>query len=97
MKNEAKHTVYSSDRCEHHVVFAPKYRRKVIYKQLRKDVGEIFRKLCTEMKVAIIEVEACIDHIHMLVSIPPYMSIVQFIGTPLYSNLKRLDRSGEVI
>ena len=65
---------------ENSVVFAPKYRRKVIYKALRKDIGEILRKLCKEMKVEIIEAEACVDHIHMLVSIPPYMSIAQFVG-----------------
>ena len=59
----------------------PKYRRKVIYKQIRKDIGEIIRKLCNEMKVEIIEAEACVDHIHMLVSIPPYMSVAQFVGT----------------
>ena len=81
MKNEEKHTAHSSYRCEYHVVFAPKYRRKVIYKQLRKDIGEIFRKLCKEMKVEIIEAEACVELIHMLVSVPPYMSIAQFIGT----------------
>ena len=62
-------------------MFAPKYRRKVIYKELRKDVGEIMRKLCNEMKVEIIEAEACPDHIHMLVSIPPYISIAQYVGT----------------
>ena len=81
MKNEVKHTTHSSYRCEYHIVFAPKYRRKVIYKQIRKDIGEIFRKLCNEMKVEIIEAEACVDHIHMLVSIPPYMSVAQFVGT----------------
>ena len=81
MKNEVKHTAHSSYRCEYHIVFAPKYRRKVIYKQLRRDIGEILRKLCNEMKVEIIEAEACVDHIHMLVSIPPYMSIARFVGT----------------
>ena len=81
MKKEVKHTAHSSYRCEYHNVSAPKYRRKIIYKQLRKDVGEIFRKLCNEMKVEIIEAEACADHIHMLVSIPPYMSIARFVGT----------------
>ena len=80
MKNEIKHTAHSSYRCEYHIVFAPKYRRKVIYNDLRKDVGEILRKLCKEMNVEIIEAEACPDHIHMLVSIPPYMSIAQFVG-----------------
>ena len=81
MKKEVKHTAYSSYRCEYHIVSAPKYRRKIIYKQLRKDIGEIFRKLCNEMKVEIIEAEACADHIHMLVSIPLYMSIARFVGT----------------
>lgn len=81
MKNEIKQTAHSSYRCEYHIVFAPKYRRKVIYKTLRKDIGQIFRKLCNELKVEIIEAEACSDHIHMLVSIPPYMSVAQFIGT----------------
>ena len=81
MKNEVKHTAHSSYRCEYHIVFAPKYRRKVIYKQLRADIGEILRKLCSQMKVEIIEAEACPDHIHMLVSIPPYMSVAQFVGT----------------
>ncbi len=81
MKNEIKHTSHSSYRCEYHIVFAPKYRRKVIYNELRKDIGEILRKLCNEMKVEILEAQACPDHIHMLVSIPPYMSIAQFAGT----------------
>ena len=80
MKNEVKQTAHSSYRCEYHIVFAPKYRRKVIYNQIRKDIGEIIRKLCNELKVEIIEAEACPDHIHMLVSIPPYMSIAQFVG-----------------
>ena len=81
MKNELKHTAHSSYRCEYHVVFAPKYRRKVIYNEIKKDIGEILRKLCNEMKVEIIEAEACPDHIHMLVNIPPYMSVAQFMGT----------------
>ena len=81
MKNEIKHTAHSSYRCEYHIVFAPKFRRKVIYGKLRKDIRAILRKLCKEMKVEIIEAEACPDHIHMLVSIPPYMSVAQFMGT----------------
>ncbi len=81
MKNELKHTAHSSYRCEYHVVFAPKYRRKVVYGEIKKNIGEILRKLCNEMKVEIIEAEACPDHIHMLVSIPPYMSVAQFVGT----------------
>ncbi len=81
MKNELKHTAHSSYRCEYHVVFAPKYRRKVIYNEIKRDIGGILRKLCNEMKVEILEAEACPDHIHMLVSIPPYMNVAQFMGT----------------
>ena len=81
MKNEINHTAHASYRCEYHIVFAPKFRRKAIYGSLKKDIGVILRKLCKEMKVEIIEAEACPDHIHMLVSIPPYMSVAQFVGT----------------
>jgi len=81
VKNEIQHTAHSSYRCEYHIVFAPKYRRKVVYGQIKADIGEIIRKLCKQMKVEIIEAEACPDHIHMLVSIPPYMSVAQFVGT----------------
>jgi len=62
------------------IVFAPKYRRKEIYGQLKRDIGEILRKLCEQKGVEIIEAEACPDHIHMLVSIPSYLSIAQFMG-----------------
>ena len=80
MKNEIKSTAHSKYRCRFHIVFAPKYRRKVIYKELRADIGQIIRKLCDEKKVEIIEAQACPDHIHMLVSIPPYLSVAQFVG-----------------
>ncbi|MBQ7050658.1 MAG: IS200/IS605 family transposase [Firmicutes bacterium] len=80
MKNEVKHLAHSSYRCEYHIVFAPKYRRREIYGQLKADIGEIIRKLCNEKKVEIIEAEACANHIHLLVSIPPYLSIAQFVG-----------------
>ena len=80
MKNEIKHLEHSTHRCQYHIVFAPKYRRKVIYGQLRAEIGKILRKLCNEKKVELIEAEACPDHIHMLVSIPPYLSVSQFMG-----------------
>ena len=80
MKNEIKHTAHSTYRCEYHIVFAPKYRRKEIYGQLKKDIGEIIRKLCNEKKVEILEANACTDHIYLLVSVPPYISIAQFMG-----------------
>ena len=79
-KNEIKSTVHSKYRCQYHVVFAPKYRRKEIYGQIKKDIGEILRKLCEQKGVEIIEAEACADHIHMLVSIPPHISVSQFMG-----------------
>lgn len=61
-------------------MFAPKYRRKEIYGELKKEIGEILRKLCEQKKVELIEAEACPDHIHMLVSLPPYLSVAQFMG-----------------
>ena len=80
MKNEIKKLEHSTYRCQYHIVFAPKYRRKAIYGELKADIGKILRKLCNQKKVEIIEAEACPDHIHMLVSIPPYLSISQFMG-----------------
>ena len=65
---------------ENTVAFAPKYRRKEIYGQIKKDIGESIRKLCEQKGVEIIEAEACKDHIHLLVSIPPYISVAQFMG-----------------
>ena len=79
-RNEERHSAHSTWRCQYHIVFAPKFRRKVIYGQLRTDIGQILRKLCEEKKVEIIEAEACADHIHMLVSIPPHLSVAQFMG-----------------
>ena len=78
--NEIKSLAHSKYRCQYHIVFAPKYRRKEIYGQIKKDIGEIIRKLCEQKGVEIIEAEACKDHIHLLVSIPPYISVAQFMG-----------------
>ena len=61
-------------------MFAPKYRRKAIYGELKADIGKILRKLCEEKKVELIEAEACPDHIHMLVSIPPKYSVASIMG-----------------
>ena len=79
-KNELRHGAHTTWRCQYHLVFAPKFRRKAIYGELRADIGKILRKLCAEKKVEMIEVEACIDHVHMLVSMPPHMSVSQFMG-----------------
>ena len=76
--NSIAHTTWN---CKYHIVFAPKYRRQVIYKKLKADIGEILRKICEQQGVEIIEANACPDHIHMLVSIPTKMSVAQFVGT----------------
>ena len=79
-KNDLHHGAHTTWRCQYHLVFAPKFRRKAIYGELRADIGKILRKLCAEKKVEIIEAEACIDHVHILVSIPPHLSVSQFMG-----------------
>ena len=66
--------------CKYHIVFAPKYRRQIIYGQIKADIGRILRVLCERKGVEIIEANACKDHIHMLVSIPPKLSVAQFMG-----------------
>ncbi|KTE89658.1 transposase [Desulfitobacterium hafniense] len=66
--------------CKYHIVFAPKYRRQIIYGKIKKDIGKIIRTLCDYKKVEIIEANACADHIHMLVSIPPKLSVSAFMG-----------------
>ncbi|WP_055669233.1 IS200/IS605 family transposase [Desnuesiella massiliensis] len=71
---------HSKWNCKYHIVFAPKYRRQVIYGKVKKDTGNILRKLCEHKGVEIIEANACVDHIHMLVSIPPKLSVSQFMG-----------------
>ena len=65
--------------CKYHIVFAPKYRRQIIYGKIKVDIGIILRKLCERKGVEIIEANACPDHIHMLVSIPPKLSVSQFM------------------
>ena len=67
-------------RCKYHIVFAPKYRRAIIYGKIRTDIGKILRELCKRRGVDIIAAEACPDHIHMLVAIPPHISVSQFMG-----------------
>ena len=71
---------HSKWRCQYHIVFAPKYRRQIIYRQLRADIGKILRELCERKGVEIIEAECCLDHIHMLVAIPPHLSVAAFMG-----------------
>ena len=71
---------HTSWRCQYHIVFAPKYRRLVIYREIKVDIGYILRKLCDLKGVEIIEAELCPDHVHMLVSIPPKYSVSQIMG-----------------
>lgn len=75
--NSLSHTKWN---CKYHIVFCPKYRRQVIYGKLRAEIGKILRQLCAYKGVEIIEAEACSDHIHMLVSIPPKISVSSFMG-----------------
>ena len=71
---------HSKWRCQYHIVFAPKFRRKEVYGKIKVDIGKIWRKLCEQKGVEIIQAQACVDHIHMLVSIPPSLSVSQFVG-----------------
>ena len=71
---------HSKWNCKYHIVFAPKYRRQIIYGKIKIDIGVILRKLCEQKGVEIIEANACKDHIHMLVSIPPKLSVSSFMG-----------------
>ena len=76
-KNSLAHTRWEG---KYHIVFAPKFRRKIIYNQIREDVGRILRELCDRKGVEIIEAEACPDHIHMFVRIPPKYSVSEIMG-----------------
>lgn len=76
-RESLSHTSY---RCKYHIVILPKYRRLVIYNKLRKDIGQIIRMLIERKGSKLIEAEACPDHIHMLVEIPPKYSVSQFMG-----------------
>ena len=78
--NDIHSLSHSKWNCKYHIVFAPKYRRQAIYGQIKADIGKILRMLCEQKKVNIIEAEACPDHIHMLVEIPPHLSVAQFMG-----------------
>ncbi len=80
MKDTVQSLSHSKWNCKYHIVFAPKYRRQEVYGKLKSDIGRILRQLCDQKNVEIIEAEACPDHIHMLLSIPPNISVAQFMG-----------------
>jgi Transposase and inactivated derivatives len=71
------HTRWS---CKYHVVFAPKYRRQVFYDEKRIEIGAILRELCRWKGITILEAEVCVDHVHMLLEIPPKMSVSGVMG-----------------
>ena len=75
--NSLAHTKWN---CKYHIVFAPKYRRQVIYKQISADIGQIIRRLCAQKGVEIIEAAAMPDHIHLYVAIPPKYAVSEFVG-----------------
>ena len=75
--NSLSHTKWN---CKYHLVFAPKFRRKIIYGKLREDIGKILSMLCKRKGVRLIEGEMCPDHVHMLVEIPPSISVSSFVG-----------------
>lgn len=75
--NTLSHTTWN---CKYHIVFAPKYRRKVFYGEKRAEIGKILRELCEWKGVRLLNAEACPDHVHMLVEIPPKMSVSSFMG-----------------
>ena len=75
--NSLAHTKWN---CKYHIVFAPKYRRQVFFKEKREDIRDIFKTLCAWKTVEIIEGEICPDHVHLLLAIPPKISVSSFIG-----------------
>ena len=82
MKDDIQSLSHSKWRCKYHIVFAPKYRRQIIYGSIKADVGKILRELSERKGVEIIEAECCPNHIHMLVSIPPAPECSSVYGLP---------------
>ena len=78
--NDMNSLSHTSRNCKYHIVFAPKYRRKVFYGEKRREIGGILRTLCMWKKVKIVEAEVCVDHVHMLLEIPPKVSVPSFMG-----------------
>ena len=78
--NDSNTLAHTKWNCKYHIVFAPKYRRKVFYEEKRVEIREILRQLCAWKGVEIVEGEICPDHIHLLISIPPKMSVSGFMG-----------------
>jgi len=77
MRNSLSHTVWE---CKYHIVWVPKKRRKVVYGKLREEIVNILQRLCTYKKIEVLEGQACIDHIHVCLSIPPKYAVSQIVG-----------------
>ena len=80
MRNDYESLTHTKWRCQYHIILTPKYRRQIIYGKYKKEIGKILRTLCERYGIEIIEANACKDHIHMLVSIPPKMSVSRAMG-----------------
>ena len=80
MKNDYDNLAHTKWRCQYHIVITPKYRRQIIYGRYRVEIVKILRTICERYDVEIIEANACKDHIHMLVAIPPKMSVSRLMG-----------------
>ena len=78
--NDSNSLAHTKWNCKYHVVFASKYRRKVFYREKRREIGKILRMLSEWKKIKIVEAEVCPDHIHMLIEIPPKISVSSFMG-----------------
>ena len=78
--NDIKSLSHTSWNCKYHIVFAPKYRRKAFYGEKRLEIGRILREVCQWKGITIIEAEVCIDHVHMLLEIPPKYSVSSVMG-----------------
>lgn len=78
--NDINSLAHTSWNCKYHIVFAPKYRRKVFFKEKKVEIGKILRELCEWKGVKIVEAEICPDHVHMLVEIPPKIAVSSFMG-----------------
>lgn len=80
MRNDYESLSHTKWRCQYHIILTPKYRRQIIYGKYKKEIGKILRTLCERYGIEIIEANACKDHIHMLMSIPPKMSVSRAMG-----------------
>ena len=91
--NDNKILSHSTWNCKYHIVFAPKYRRKIYYESHRKEIMEIIKELCRWKEVEILEGEMAVDHVHLLLMIPPKLSVSGFMG---YLNPKRIKNRGKM-